>query len=192
MRLMTAGTATALALVAIGGAGTALADPGHGRGPGDDRGRDDRRGAGVQQAPGAGAQRDCTRPRPAVGYVFRGVVTATAADAVTVDLVGANAHARWALAKATPPVVISRTAATDLLLVPTAGARVMRNGVIGTPRVGDFVNVKYRAPHAWKSSSRCPGAGVATVTVTGTPPVATFSGTGVTLKRVSAWGPTSP
>lgn len=191
MKLITTGTAVALAALAVGGAGTALADPGHGRGPGDDRGRDDRRGAGVQQGPGVNAQRGCTRPRPSVGYVFRGVVTASTPDAVTVDLVGANAHARWALARATPPVVISRTAATDLLLVPTAGARVTRNGVIGAPRVGDFANVKYRAPHAWKSA-RCAGAGVAAVSVTGTPPVATFSGTGVTLKRVSAWGPTAP
>jgi len=194
-------TATAIALVAMGGAGAAMADPGHGNGQG--RGHDDpvveRHGRGtddaprVQVAPGAGVVAPCVRRRDvAVQYVFRGSVAASTPDSVTVNLVGANAHARRALARATPPVVIS-SAATDLLLVPTpAGTRVMRNGIAGTPLVGDVVTVKYRAPHSRTVGKRCLAGGTASVTVTGAPPLATFAGTGVVLKRVSAWGPVAP
>lgn len=187
MRLTT-GTAAALALLTVGGAGTALADPGHGRGPDGDRGRDHR---GVQGAPGARVTPPCTKVKDVtVAYVFRGSVASTTQESVTVNLAGANAHARRALAKASPPVVPS-AAVTDLLLVPTpAGTVVTRNGVLGRPLVGDLVTVRYRAPHSGKVGKRCVAGGTAAVTVVSG--VATFAGTGVTLKRVSAWGPSAP
>lgn len=187
MKVMTGTAAAAVALMAIGGAGTALADPGHGRGQGGSH-RDDR--VGTDTSPGARVTPPCVKTHDVmVGYVFRGTVTATAPDSVTVNLSGANAHAKWVLARATPPVIISTQSASDLLLVPIpAGTRVTRNDVAGTPLVGDQVVVKYRAPHSGRVGKRCaPGATFA-VTVAGTPPVATFSGTGVKLKRVSAWG----
>lgn len=185
MKVMT-GTAAALAMLVVGGAGTALADHGHGRD--GDRGRDDR---GAQGAPGSRATPPCAKPKDVVvGYVFRGTVAGTTADSVTVNLLGANAHARRALLRATPPVVIS-SAATDLLLVPTpAGTVVTRNGATGMPLLGDAVTVKYRAPHSRKVGKRCVAGGTAAVTVTNG--VATFAGTGVTLKRVSATGPVTP
>lgn len=198
-------TAAAIALVAMAGAGAAMADPGHGNGQGrghDDpvaerqgRGADDpageRRGRGTDDAPGAqGSNRACVGAgRARAGYVFRGTVTTATPESVTVNLWGANKHARRALAAATPPVFISRASDTDLLMVSTpVGTRMTRNGVTGAPRVGDWVKVKYRAPHFRALSAGCPAAGTASVTVTGTPALATFAGTGVVLKRVSAWG----
>ena len=187
-------TAAAIALVAMGGAGAAMADPGHGKGQG--RGHDDpvaeRQGRGADDAPGVqGSTPACIGAgRARVGYVFRGTVTSAAPESVTVNLWGGNRHARQALAAASPPVVISRSSATDLLQVPTPmGTRMTRNGVTGAPRVGDWVNVKYRAPHVRALAAGCPAAGAGSVTVTGTPALATFAGTGVVLKRVSAWGP---
>lgn len=187
MKVMTGTAAAALAVIAIGGAGTALADPGHGRGPADAH-RDDR--GGTRTEPGGRATPPCVKRHDVtVGYVFRGTVTATTPDSVTVNLSGGNAHARKVLAKATPAVVISTQSSTDLLLVPIpAGTKVTRNDVAGAPLVGDQVVVKYRAPHPGRTGKRCVSGGTFAVTVTGTPAVATFAGTGVQLKRVSAWG----
>jgi hypothetical protein len=126
-----------------------------------------------------------------VGYVFRGIVTTATQDSITVNLWGANAHGRRVLARATPPVIISRTGTTDLLSVSTpVGTRMTRNGVTGAPLVGDWVSVKYRAPHTGRVGARCVSGGTAVVTVSGAPAVATISGAGVLLTRVTAVGPT--
>lgn len=190
-------TAAAIALVAIAGAGAATAHPGGGQGRGNDDPGTERQGRGADDGPGArgaGPAAACVGGRRAnVGYVFRGTVTAAAADSVTVNLWGGNRHARRALAAATPPVIISRTSTTDLLKVPTpVGTRMTRNGATGAPLAGDQVNVKYRAPHSRWLGTQCVPAAAAVVTVSGTPPVATFGGTGVTLTRVSAFGSVNP
>ena len=187
MRLARGTAAAALALASIGPIGMATADPGH---SGDRRGPE-RHGVGVQHGPEGHAPRPCHDYRDIrVGYVFRGTVHTAAADAVTVDLSGANAHARRVLARATPPIIITRDAATDLLRVPTpAGTRVFRNGYPGVPRVGDQVRVKYRAPHSGEPGKRCVVNGAPVVTVSGSPAVATLTGGGVVLTWVGAWGP---
>ena len=187
MKLARGTAAAALALASIGPVGMATAHPGHGaehRNPGH-------HGVGVQHGPDRHAPRPCRSHRDvSVAYVFRGTVQAAVADSVTLDLSGGNAHARRVLSNATPPVVITRAAATDLLRVPMpTGTPAFRNGAPGMPRVGDQVRVKYRAPHSRATGKRCVVNDAPVVAVSGSPPVATLTGGGIALMWVRTWGP---
>lgn len=176
------GISTALALAA-GGTGVAVA-----HGPGMVHGQGNvpaHAGAHV----GAKKAVPCTTTKTVnVGYVLKGTVTAVADSAVTIDLAGANKHARRALASATPSVRISRTATNDLFTVQLVStARVTRQGAVGVPLVGDRIVVQYRAPMT--VPIKCAGTNPLVVTVSGTPQSAQFSGTGVRLVRVTARAP---